>query len=102
MCIRDSNVTIVLNTMSVEHIEWCLRVPQSVKSKIGEQSHSEEGRRNQLVNYWLRTSPYASWQWLSGWIYYYEEKSALSAVKTYVQRAPGVGHMMSCTVCIVM
>ena len=89
------NVTTVLNTVSVEQMELCLRVPPNVRRKIKEQSHSEEERRNQLVNWWLMTSPYASWQWLSGWIHYIEEKSALSAAKRYVQRAPGVCHMMS-------
>ena len=89
------NVSTVLNTVSMERMEGCLTVPLSVRSKINEQSHSEEERRNQLVDYWLMTSPNASWQWLSGWIHYYEEKSALSAAKRYVQRAPGVNHMMS-------
>ena len=69
-------------------------VPNNVRRKIREQSHSEEERRNQLVNWWLRISPYASWQWLTGWIHFREEKSVLSAAKRYVQRAPGVRHKM--------
>ena len=64
-------------------------IPLSLRRKIAEQSESEEERRNALVHYWLKTSPYASWQWLSGWCHYDGEESAVSAAKRYVQRAPG-------------
>ena len=84
------DVTSVLNTVVVDGMEYCLRVPPNMRNTIKEQSLSDEERRDQLVDYWLRTSPYASWQWLSGWIHRYEEKSALSDIKRYVQRAPGM------------
>ena len=83
------NVSTVLNSVSVEWMENCLWIPGSLGSKIAKQSKSEEERRNRLVDWWLKTSPYASWQWLSGWSHRWEKKDAVSAAKRYVQRAPG-------------
>ena len=64
-------------------------IPVGLRSKIADQSENEEERRNRLVDWWLKTSPYASWQWLSGQCHYFEEESAVSAAKRYIQRAPG-------------
>ena len=64
-------------------------IPVGLRRKIADESENEEERRNRLVDWWLKTSPYASWQWLSGWSYYYEQESAVSAAKRYIQRAPG-------------
>ena len=83
------NVSTVLNSVSVEMMGYCLRIPLSLRDKIADQSESEEERRNRLVDWWLKTSPYASWQWLSGWSHYWEQESVVSAAKRYVQRAPG-------------
>ena len=70
-------------------MERCLWIPLSLRSKIETESESEEERRSKLVQYWLKSSPYASWQWLSGWSHYFGQESAVSAAKRYVQRAPG-------------
>ena len=75
-------------------MELCLCTPDAVDEMIWQQSVSEEDRRKQLVNYWLSTSPYASWQWLSGRISWKEQESALSAVKRYYQQAPGVTSLL--------
>lgn len=79
----------------MEKVEDCLFIPGSVCAKIRDQCNSEDERRTQLVNYWLKTSPYSSWQWLSGEIHYLQEHSAQSAVKRFVQRVPGMSHMIS-------
>jgi hypothetical protein len=83
------NVSTVLSSVSVEWVGACLWIPLSVWDKIRAHSESEEERRNRLVDWWLKTSPYASWQWLSGWSHYFEEETAVSAAKRYFQRAPG-------------
>lgn len=79
----------VLNSVSVDLMEACLWTPDSLQTKIIIQSKSVEERRNKLVDWWLKTSPYASWQWLIGWSYRRKQESAVSAAKIYVQRAPG-------------
>jgi hypothetical protein len=73
----------------MEDVGNCLWMPTSVGDKIRAQSESEEERRNRLVDWWLKTSPYASWQWLSGWSHYFGWERAVSAAKRYFQRAPG-------------
>ena len=83
------NVSAVLSSVHVGGVENCLFIPFSVRYKIEAQSESEEERRNRLVDWWLKTSPYASWQWLSGWSHCLEEERAVSAAKRYFQRAPG-------------
>ena len=73
----------------MEFVGYCLRIPPSMRNKIRAQSESEEERRNRLVDWWLKISPYASWQWLSGWSHYWEEERVVSATKECFQRAPG-------------
>ena len=83
------NVSTVLNSVSVKSMELCLWIPDNLRSKIAAQSESEEERRNRLLDWWLKTSPYVSWQWLSGWSCYWELESAVLTAKRYIQRVPG-------------
>ena len=80
----------VLEGIDMERIDTCLVIPCSVGKKLAEQSESEEERRNKLVDWWLKTSPYASWQWLSGFCHFWVEESVVSATKSYTKRAPGI------------
>ena len=73
----------------MKEMEDCLWIPPSLRGKIAEESEGEEERRNRLVDWWLKSSEYASWQFLSGWSHLYELESAVSAAKKYIQRAPG-------------
>ena len=83
------NVSTALNSVRVEQMESCFWIPGDLKRKIADQSESVEETRNRLVDWWLKTSPYVSWQWLSGWSHCWELESAISAAKKYIQRAPG-------------
>ena len=69
-----------------------LLVPFSVEGKLQEQCDNDEERRNELISWWLQSSPYAldSWKWLSGRLLRYEQKSALAAAKRYVHQTPGM------------
>ena len=70
----------------------CLLVPNSVWEKLQKQCDNDEERRNELISWWLQSSPYAldSWNWLSGQLLFYEEESALAAAKRYVHQTPGM------------
>ena len=70
----------------------CLHVPYSVQEKLQQQCDNDEERRNELISWWLQSSPYAldSWNWLSGRLLRYEQKSALAAAKRYVHQTPGM------------
>ena len=89
--LTHSNLAAVLETVEVEQLEGCLSVPGSVWEKLEQQCDNDEERRNELISWWLKSSPYAldSWKWLSGRLLYYEEESALAAAKRYVQQTPG-------------
>ena len=83
------NVSAVLSSVSLWGVGRCLWIPRSVSDKIEAQSESEEERRNKLVDWWLKTSLYASWQWLSGLSHYSGKERAVSAAERYFQRSPG-------------
>ena len=91
--LTHSNLAAVLNTLEVGQLEYCLFSPDSVDEKIMEHCDNDEEQRNELISYWLQSSPYAldSWKWLSGRLLYWEEESALAAAKRYVHISPGVG-----------
>ena len=70
----------------------CLSIPYSVGDKIREYSKDEEQQRHECIHYYLKTSPFALWGWgyLGGELLYYRrQKSAVTAAKAYIQRAPG-------------
>ena len=73
-------------------LEFCLRVPHGVQGKLQQQCDNDEERRNELISWWLQSSPYAldSWNRLSGRLLYWEEESALAAAKRYVHQTPGM------------
>lgn len=89
--LTHSNLVAVLETVEVWELKYCLSVPSSVKKKLQQQYEKDEDYRNELISWWLQSSPYAldSWNWLSGQILSWEEESALAAVMTYVHQTPG-------------
>ena len=89
--LTHSNLAAVMETVEVERLEDCLRVPSSVKVELRQQCDNDEERRNELISWWLLSSPYAldSWKWLSGQLLCWEEESALAAAKRYVHQTPG-------------
>ena len=98
--LTHSNVVTVVNTiMEVKLLEDCLETPTSVDDEIRELCDGLEQQRNQLVHYWRSVSPYASWTYLAGELHYRGEESALTAVKRYIQKGPGV-RVLECRRCL--
>ena len=88
--LTQSNVATVVDTVEVELLQNCLEAQTSVDDKTRELYDGLEQQRSQLVHYWKSVSPYASWTYLAGELYYWgQEESALAAAKRYFQRAPG-------------
>ena len=55
---------------------------------------TETARRQAVVDWWLRYSPTASWTWLAGRLYYFEERTALEAVSQYIHKeTAGTDHL---------
>ena len=69
----------------------CLNIPVSVWRKITEYCKDEDKEVDEYVHYYRNLSPFSMWSWefLGGELHYYGEKTALSAAKAYIQRAPG-------------
>ena len=86
-----SDLAAVMETVRVKWLESCLRVPHSVRDKLRQQCDNDEERRNELISWWLQSSPYAldSWKWLSGQLLGWEKENALAAAKRYVHQTPG-------------
>ena len=86
------NVSRVMKTLK----DWkricdVLSVPDSRKKKI--QSMTE--RRQEVVEWWLKFSPNASWNWLAGRLHFLEERTALKAVRKYIHKeTEGMGIFM--------
>ena len=72
---------------------YCLDVPSSVQDRLQQQCDNDKERRNELISWWLQSSPYAldSWKWLCGQLLWREQESALAAAKRYVHQTPGMG-----------
>ena len=66
-------------------------IPRSLRGR-----GSEEERREKCIDYFLRVSPYTSWEWLGGRLLYWEEDTALQAVKGYIK--PNEGECVGSTV----
>ena len=90
--LTHSNLAAVLETVAVGKLEDCLFVPVSVLRKLLQQCDNDEERKNELMSWWLQSSPYAldSWKWLSGQLLYDGEESALAAAKRYIHHTPGM------------
>ena len=92
--LTHSNLAAVLETVEVGRLRICLRVPHSVWDKLVQQCDNVEEHGNELISWWLQSSPYAldSWKWLSGQFLYWKEGSALAAIKRYihVHQTPGM------------
>ena len=90
--LTHSNLAAVLETVEVGRLEVCLNVPLSVREKLEQQCDNDEERRNELISWWLQSSPYAldSWKWLSGQLLYLKKENALATAKRYVHHTPGM------------
>ena len=75
--------------LSTANIYECLYIPSSVIEIICDHCHDEDGQKNQLVQYWRCTSPYASWSLLAGRLRWMKEECALIAAMKFIQKAPG-------------
>ena len=90
--LTHSNLAAVLETVEVRQLWYCLDVPFSMRHKLQLRYVIDEEYRNELISWWLQSSPYAldSWKWLSGQLLYWKERSALAAIKKYVHQTPGM------------
>ena len=89
--LTHSNLAAVMETVEVRRLGDCFDVPSCMEEKLRQQCDKDEERRNELISWWLQSSPYAldSWKWLSGQLLGLEEDSALAAAKRYVHQTPG-------------
>ena len=90
--LTHSNLSTVLNhVVDMDRLRNCLNIPLSVGRNIKDHSEDEEQLRNELVYYWRNISPYSMnrWDFIGGQLHRWGEETALTAAKTYIQRAPG-------------
>ena len=73
-----------MRNVPVWRLEDVLKIPLSVRGR-----GSEEQRREKCIDYFLRVSPYTSWEWIGGRLLYWEENTALQAVKRYIKPNEG-------------
>ena len=68
-----------------------LGVPTAVGDDIRDNrpNKTEEEKKTEMLVYYLHTVPQASWQTIAGALYYWEEVTALEAVKRFLHHTPG-------------
>ena len=90
--LTSSNLAAVMETVEVWWLDSCLFVPDSVQKKLWQQCDNNEEQRNELISWWLQSSPYVldSWKWLPGRLLRRGEESALAAAKRYLHQTPGM------------
>lgn len=85
-------------------LEYCLDLPISVARKLREQYSNNDEYKEKLVEFWLETSPYASWDCLARKLRYYGQEKALEKVKDHVKIKEGnkkrddTGHVYVCCI----
>ena len=71
----------------------CLNIPLGVRDKIYEHCNhgDEQQQRDECIHYYRKYSPYPLWGWgyLGGQLQHRGEEVALTAVRAYIQKAPG-------------
>ena len=81
------NVSSVLETMTDwEKVTLVLNVPDSREAIIKMECSNETQWRQAAADWWLRYLPTATWTWLAGRLYYFEERTALKAVSQYIHK----------------
>ena len=87
--LTSRNVLAALRTVQdVEILRDILEVPTN-RMKLRQQSASIEEEREGLANYFLKTCPYASWEWLGGQLLLWEQDAALETVKVHIKPDQG-------------
>ena len=77
----------VTATAKEDRLGQCiLEVPESKRDEIRQQ---RSNYREAVVDYFIKYSPFASWGWLAGELYHWEEHEALSAIMLFIKRTPG-------------
>ena len=77
---------VAMTTASVKEDElgqYILCFPWSKEEEI------QSNYRESVIDYFIKYSPFASWTWLAGRLYYCEEHEALSAVKMFIKGTRG-------------
>ena len=78
-----------MTTASVEENKLGDDILWVPRSKLEEIQRQRSKYRESLILYYMFYSPYASWTWLAGQLYYYKEHEALSAVKKFIKGTRG-------------
>ena len=82
--LTTSNVERALRSVDVRRLEVVLWIPLFVGGR-----GSEEERREKYIDYFLRVSPYPSWEWIGGRLLYFKQDTALQAVKGHIKPNEG-------------
>ena len=73
-----------LRSVDVGTLKVVLNIPDEVAA-----GGSDEERRVKYIDYFLRVSPYTSWECIGGELLYFEEDTALQAVKGHIKPNEG-------------
>ena len=92
-----SNVLAAVNTVKGERLGDIIRVPDTKKVELKNQYKGSSTREycTELIQYYLHTNPYSSWERLGSHLLYWEEYGALKEVKKRINRLNGMGRIIN-------
>ena len=61
----------------------------SSKLRELQQQETDDDISETIVKYFIEYSPYASWNFIAGRLYYLEQPTALSLARTFINQTPG-------------
>ena len=90
---RGNVAQILEYTHTPAELFFCYYISTYVTHIIGENCVNKEEQKNQLVQYYVDFSPYASWSRLGGRLLWLEEYTALEVAKKFIKAKPGLLHV---------
>ena len=84
--LTHENVSMTTISVEEDKLGDILTVPGNKREEIQQQ---RSNYRQAVIDYFIKYSPYASWTWLAGKLYYEKEHDALSAVKKFIKGTRG-------------
>lgn len=81
--LTPENVTMVMETVDDFDIYFILKMDVVSLQQF-------RGGKSMAIDYFIKYSPYASWGYLAGRLYWKEEDAALSAARKFIKRKTGM------------
>ena len=85
----SDNISKVVATLGEDELGDVLYVPGSKRKELQQQSSTTADYRQKLIDYFIKYSPWASWNDLASRLYRHGTPSSVEVAKTFITQTPG-------------